>query len=457
MKALAPQYKFEKIDQNLYVTGNWEKDKEAYYDDTYLDTRIVKLIPVVNGKIVENMTSLPGNVTKINLFSHGWTKEIKIANQTDRTQTDLKNWLKGYENVELTQNYEDSIDMAKISSLNDTESITGNSLNIALVWRDASIDLRTADLSGSSYSLGLINIEKLKKTPKQPVEAAKWIEAVAQTVSNHLSILAKDSSTKIAMNCTGHSLGSFLCNEIGKMNINIKASTKVENSKIIALDPAAEKAYMYYIGGTGDKYNLNGNSEINLDYDKFFKLYYPESIGFYAVDSACGNEKLAKTANIFVKIKFNENDSMPGGGEVGDLIGECKRHTATPGLYKSIVANQNKIQFPDLNTADKRIDQLNASDFTTLNQSMENLEIITTPENSKVRFIRRSSTKYNFWNFSRYETTHYIYLPNETNTNNIYDLNIFRNFIGGQITVDKFTFINRQPVAEEFKYTNDNF
>jgi len=364
MKALAPQYKFEKIDQDLYVTGNWVKEKEAYYDDTYLDTRIVKLIPVGN---------IPANPTKINIVTHGWDKE----GPSSTIRYDLKdsskqnegwvNWMNGgakYDGLNYTveENSDNSAKIANNQSSNDTTT-----LNLVLVWRDASVDLRKSieipkwDLVGFGGA----------GAPTIPGEASKWIVPVAEVVTKHLNRYISGDPEKpaevkvnsnIPINCTGHSLGSLLCNEAGNI---LKNKYSRNTSKLVTLDAPAEPegdiplVIVPLTKHVKYKYNLDGRTKNEIDYTNYFSKNYTNSTSYYGISSLCGNADLSKSADIAVAMNFVNYNY----GGLSDAIPPCSIHGKVVETYLEMVKGNRKVVFSDISENITLVDMLKSSEI----------------------------------------------------------------------------------------------
>jgi len=303
MKVIPPAYTFAKIDQPLYVTGDWAKLRGTYYDQMYLDTRIVKLIPVGNE---------PSTPTVVNLFAHGW--DPFGPEKFERSSNEFENWINLNKNAANDTDKVRQINMAEITSTNDR-----NSLNLAVSWKDASIDLRY---------LG----------KNQPTESAKWIVPVSEQIAKQLINYFDSKRINPAVTCTGHSLGTLLCTEIGKSIKKLR--TGMNLSKLVTLDAPKEIL----------PYNLDGRGFAPISKNDYFKNTYTQSISYFGVNSFCGNADLSNSANISIAMKFDE------------IVDICSIHGKVVEAYLKILKGERKISLSEINSGDI----LNITNFSNL-------------------------------------------------------------------------------------------
>ena len=333
MKAISPEYHYTSIDQNLYVTGSWQKSRDAYYSDTYLDTRIVKLIPVGN---------IPSFPNKINIVTHGLVPNRPLSTtrfdlkNLDKQDDSWVNWMNS--NVKLqaqvngTLKYIVNTDSEMAAQIaNQQSTYDPAALNLFLSWKDASIDL-----SNNWFK---------PDTSAQPTEASKWIVSVAEQITNQLQNIQTDTHALPEVNCTGHSLGSLLCNEIG---VQLR-HTNLTPKKLVALDPPSERLTKYNLDGRPGRtknidtanYFWNSSNWTSSNSNRSFDF----STAYSGSGSFCGNEDLAKSAQINVSIKFSDLS------EQGDAAAGCKIHGNVYANFLRIVNNSDKVvNFTDMDS-----------------------------------------------------------------------------------------------------------
>lgn len=327
---LFPPYQYNSIDQELKVISDWQVNQSSYYDTDIirLNTRIVKLIPI---------GTIPANPTKINIVTHGWDKNGPSDTNRYNTKSVVDQdkgwvqWMNGGAKSDGTKYIHDgssemAIQIAGVLSENEP-----GTMNLALIWKDASVDLRTVWFP-------------LNFAPEQPNEAARWITPVARVVAKHLSNI--NTST---MNCTGHSLGSLLCNVLGE---EYEKNGKTAD-KLIALDPPAENSFNVqgYYHLDGDK-KAPVNTSVFFDTDSGGVSKYNTSLGIVGYGSGCGNEDLAGSADTVLKLFFTNLETG-----LDDLRNTCLIHKSVSEIYRKMIVKDSSTEIKILKYGDINFSQ----------------------------------------------------------------------------------------------------
>jgi Ca2+-binding RTX toxin-like protein len=138
--------------------------------------------------------------------------------------------------------------------------------------------------------------------------AAKWIRPVAEFVVKNLGIDAAQASQ--SLNLIGHSLGSLVSSEIGRLykegftdatGKEVKGNN-IGVSTITALDPPSQ-SNLDILNFAGVSYDLDGRNN-QPDPPKGFDEVSNYSLAFVGTRSVAGNQKLAATASESFQMDF---------------------------------------------------------------------------------------------------------------------------------------------------------
>jgi pimeloyl-ACP methyl ester carboxylesterase len=173
-----------------------------------------------------------------------------------------------------------------------------------------------------------------------PYDAAKRIRPVAQWAADRLQELGIDPEKTILL---GHSLGSYVASEIGRIGGKVK--------ELVALDPA-------YPGGTGKgSYDIDGNNpgdeigdravDFNTVATKSIALVASDPEGSALAGGLAGDNEKAISADYSYVVQFQ---GYIGENTIGRTIAY---HKAVPGVFSNILSSVSHVSnkpliFPSL-------------------------------------------------------------------------------------------------------------
>ena len=156
--------------------------------------------------------------------------------------------------------------------------------------------------------------------------AAKWIRPVAEFVARELLDKLKIDSVAASksLNLIGHSLGSLVSGEIGRLykegfkddKGNEIKPNGVGVSTITALDPPSESS-IDLLSNAGVDYDLDGRNT-QADSPNKFNEVSNYSLAFVGARSLAGNQKIAATADESFQINFGS--TLDFGSEHGQVV-----------------------------------------------------------------------------------------------------------------------------------------
>jgi pimeloyl-ACP methyl ester carboxylesterase len=245
----------------------------------YLNNEVNLLTPIViSGKNSDLSRTKLGTIKQpLRQYHIDSYQSVKFKLHS-KHQFSIKNNLKSQNIWIVTHGFADRIDgdfdnIAKHLADNKPDDII-----LSLDWSDIAVG------SSPAFSLDVYRV-------------ATWLNSMARELHKRLELWGIDSPQQV--NIIGHSLGSILATEIGRVYYN---NNNQKINTLIALDPPSEL--------TAIQYDQEHGLYLTQSNPKIARVYNISDIADYSIalignNSIAGNTQLAKSAHYSYLVKFN--------------------------------------------------------------------------------------------------------------------------------------------------------